>query len=190
MGTIDYKQSWQRRLWQFLDAVSVNLTSDDLSISVVDDRTRKSRQGEIYHFSRLYDGIPAGEHADVLLVTGEKRVTVSFATAVAAESIFRLYEGTVTTDDGTALSKVNRNRNVTTTFTSNVFHTPTVSSQGTRLSYSYFPAGRSNRKVGASGEEIGVWLLKPNTKYLIRITNVSGGDERVGISGDVFEDVI
>jgi hypothetical protein len=185
----DYKGTWEKRLWQFMDAVSVNLTSNDISISIVDDRTRKVRQGEIYHFGHLFPTVGIDEDADVFLKVGSNRVTVTLSTAVGAESEFRIYEGTTTTDDGTSVLTANRNRTSSLTFTSSVFHSPTVDTLGTQLTEDYFPAGVKNKEVGSSSEQTSSWILKPNTNYLLRVSNISGGIEEVSISGDIFEDL-
>lgn len=190
MATPKYSGTWQRYLWTLMDAMSVNGNSNDMSLSVVDDRTRKVRQGEVYYFSHIFSTISSGDSADILLKTGSERVTITTATAVGAESEIRIYEGVVITDDGTLLQPVVRNRNSSSTYSSEVYHTPTVSTLGTVLSESYFPAGVKNKEVGSSGEATAIWILKPNENYLFRVTNTSGGNEVVAISGDVFEDIV
>lgn len=190
MGSIDYKGGWQRRLWQFMDAVSVNLTSDDLSLSVVNDLTRKARQGEVYHFSHLFSSVADSANADILISTGAERVSLTFSVSVAADTEVRIYETTVVSNSGSAVTSFNRNRTQDTTFTSTVTHTPTVSELGTLVTTDYLPGGEKNKEVGSSSSNFIVWVLKPDTNYLFRSTNTSGGTEKVLISGDIFEDAV
>lgn len=191
MSLPDYKQSWQRRLWQFFDAVSVNLTSNDLSVAVTDDRTRKVRQGEVYHFSHIFSSILDGENGDILITTGSNRITLTLASTFGAQSELRFYEDTVATDDGTLVLSANRNRqNSTNNFTSSIYYAPTVSDTGTLLTEDFFPAGIKNKEIGSSSEQTSIWILKPNTKYLVRVTNTSGGAEEAQVSGDIFEDTV
>ena len=190
MGTVDYKSSWARRIWQLLEATSVNITSDDISLSVVSDRTRKVRQGEVYHFSHIFQEVLNDQNGDILIVTGTNRVTLTLSTSLGAESETRFYEGTSVTNNGTLTTTANRNRyNIGNSFTSSVYHTPTISSLGVLINEDYFPAGLKNKEVGSSSEETSVWILKPNTNYLFRITNTSNSTEKAQISGDIFEDI-
>lgn len=189
MGTPDYKGGWQRRLWQFMDAASVNITSNDISFSVVDDITRKVRQGEVFHFNRVFEGVGDGNTADILLSTGSNRPSVRIAVASGAKSIFTVHEDVTTSDDGTEVTKYSRNRNTSPTFDTTVFHTPTITNSGTVIAEDYLPGGIKNKEVGASNRDLAVWIIKPNTKYLLRVNNTSGGSEDILISGDCFEDV-
>lgn len=90
-----------------------------------------------------------------------------------------VYEGTTTSADGGAITTNNTNRTSTNTPGVDLFSAPTVTDVGTLVHTSWLPptsAGQGQSgATGISGETNGEeWVLAPSTKYLIRITNLSG----------------
>jgi hypothetical protein len=62
-------------------------------------------------------------------------------------------------------------------------HTPTISDLGTQIDYALMPtlSAVGSNVGGVTGPDIGEeWVLKPSTKYLLRLTNNSGGAVDVG----------
>lgn len=98
------------------------------------------------------------------------------------EADYKLYETAVTTGDGTALTALNRNRNSATAATSVLTHTPTIAggSEGTLLVSRHWLSGK-----GTDDSER--WLLKQNTKYLIRVTNSTSSVNKTNIIVDWYE---
>lgn len=89
----------------------------------------------------------------------------------------RMYEGVTTSDDGSAVTEFNRNRNSANTPGTVVTTAPTVSDTGTLLSDKLVPdvggfLAAGGFEEAGFGEE---WILQPSTKYLVRFTNSSGG---------------
>lgn len=80
-----------------------------------------------------------------------------------------VYEG-ITSTEGTGITEFNRNRNSATEATCVVVHTPTVSNTGTLLRTKHFGTGKT---AGVETHENDEWVLKQNTKYLIRLTNAT-----------------
>ena len=88
------------------------------------------------------------------------------------EAEVALYEAP-TTSGGTAVTAYNRNRNSQNVAAATVAHTPTVSAVGTLLAATTIGTGKS---VGGNLRGISEWILKPSTKYLLRITSGSNGN--------------
>jgi len=88
------------------------------------------------------------------------------------------YEAPTKSADGTEITIRSINRETVTTPTTTVFHTPTTSANGTKLCELKLGQAASGGFFGASASggnrEGGYWMLKPNTSYLIIITNQSG----------------
>lgn len=86
------------------------------------------------------------------------------------------FEGTTVSANGTELTPFNNNRNSLNETTVQVFHTPTVTGDGTQFVDEYIPPTGVGASPGASGsDESEEWILKQGTNYLIRLTNNSGG---------------
>ena len=101
--------------------------------------------------------------------------------------VIELYEAPTTTANGTAVTVVNRDRNVVgTANTTLVYHTPTVTAVGTKLVEKWM--GNEGFKESIGGEQRGdsELILKANTKYLVRLTAVSDGIKGA-IGGDWYE---
>lgn len=114
---------------------------------------------------------------DILISTGDATVHLQGVEIAVGGGPDRLqiYEGVTTSNDGTGLTVLNKNRRSSNTPDAALYHTPTVTDLGTELDDIVFiTAGRRAGAVSVvgRGEE---WVLQPNTKYLIRLTNQSGG---------------
>ena len=186
-------QSWHERLYRLMDSVRVNNISNSYALSVIDDITARARVGEVYHFSHYFEEIGDGGNADLLVQTGANLITIRVSLSAQKRTLYRAYEGTTITDPGSAVLETPRNRNTDFTFTSTVTHTPTVDTIGTNFAVDLVPAGQQNSASGGIGNDLAVWVLKPNTNYLLRATNISGGSgggSDTLIAGDIFEDIL
>lgn len=95
----------------------------------------------------------------------------------AGEVDIKTYEGVTTSADGTPVTQWNRNRNSSNTPDLLMFSAPTVTDLGTEFHDRYVPptAGGVGARAGTLAPNFGEeWILKPETKYLVRLTNNSG----------------
>lgn len=91
----------------------------------------------------------------------------------------KMYEGVTTSAAGTASPVFNRNRNSANTPNTVLTTGPTVTDLGTLIHDRFVgdPGGMGANQVGSLSAGLGEeWVLTPSTKYLVRITNNSGGD--------------
>lgn len=90
--------------------------------------------------------------------------------SVTGATTLQIYEGVVTSNDGDAISEVNRNRNSSNEATVVITHSPTITNNGTLIQTKYCGA---TGKFSADGEDQrneNEWILKQNTKYLLCLT--------------------
>jgi len=100
--------------------------------------------------------------------------------------VIQLFEGADATG-GTAVTVVNRNRNISgTANTTLVYHTPTVTTDGTKIVEKWIGNEGFKEDVGGEARGSSELILKQNTKYLIRLTAVSNGIKGA-IGGDWYE---
>lgn len=127
-----------------------------------------------------------GATTDILLVTPDttKYAHFLYEFEVQAETSFTIYEA-VTATAGTAIVVTNRNRNVTNPATMTLSHTPTgITTGSTILRQHHLGAGKS---LGGGVRGNHEFILKRNTKYLIRITNLTVNTNWVSIILDWYE---
>jgi hypothetical protein len=124
-------------------------------------------------FCRNFNDIPNGGDYEILIVTPNASETTHLIYEFFNESEiqYQIYEGTVTSDNGTAVDCFNRDRNSTNTPGTLVFHTPTITNDGTELANTQV----GTRTLGGESRTIEEIILKVNTKYLIRATNQTSG---------------
>ena len=114
------------------------------------------------------------------LATSADKVTIEF------------YEGaTVTAATGTAVTPSNHNRNSALTSKVTLLDAPTVTANGTKFAQVYMPGAtgtgttRTGQSAGTSGSE---WVLKPDTVYMIKVTNGSSGSNDIQVNFQWYEE--
>ena len=110
----------------------------------------------------------------------------------ADKVLIEFYEGaTLTAATGTAVTPSNHNRNSALASTTTLLDAPTVTANGTKFAQVYIPGAtgtggtRTGQSAGTSGSE---WVLKPNTVYLIRVTNGSSGSNDIQVNFQWYEE--
>jgi hypothetical protein len=116
---------------------------------------------------------------DFLIITpavSESHLITFHMTSTQANAEVVIYEEPTTTDNGTALTLFNKNRNSVKVAETLVYRDPTVTVVGTQLEHDLIVGGKQSGGLdfSESGEE---WVLKASTKYLIRYNNNANQDD-------------
>jgi hypothetical protein len=130
---------------------------------------------EIHAGSHFFTGshleLGNGATHDILFVTPDnaKLSHMTFTLSTAIGAVFTYYEEVVATGNGTPLIVVDRNRNTKNVAGTTFFHSPTGLSNLTEIiGDGAIGAGRT---AGGTIRDSNEFVLVPNTKYLIRLTN-------------------
>lgn len=99
--------------------------------------------------------------------------------ATSAPFDVALYESPTIAANGTPNAVQNNNRNSANVSGLAIYDSPTVTSDGTLLEYLLIAGTKQSGGSGDSGVET-EWVLKPSTKYLLKMTNNSGGVATIG----------
>ena len=141
---------------------------------VIDSAHHEIHCGDMVSLNHTVDLGNAGTR-DILVIIPDPAIAVKryhFQIEIDAESEadYKLYEGATVSANGTALNARNRNRMDPAVAENEVlyFHTPAVTGTGTLLADLHWGSGKG---VGGSQRSSDEWVLKNNTKYLIRIKN-------------------
>ena len=156
------------------------IDSTTRSLKTVDYAHNEIHSGSAFSYTD-YASIKTGGTStrDILVVTPDttKWAHMRLSMMASQEVNGILYEGATTSSDGTGVTEVNRNRNSATAATVAVYHTPTVTGTGTAIDNMHIGSGR----VGGGGGHENEFVLKQNTKYLIRVTAESATDTDVNV---------
>lgn len=153
-----------------------------------------------FFFASYYNATLANAaNLDMLVVTGAVTTPhIAVMVDVGNECTLSIYEAATTSADGTGVTSYNANRASANVSTAVITHTPTVTGTGTALIPShYVPGGGAGGGPGGSSiggsstdfARVPEIVLKTSTKYLFRLTNVSGGAIKASMQLGWFEDV-
>lgn len=140
---------------------------------VIEHSHHEIHKGNGFTHADVHTGLAAGASQTHMLVTGVEPVHIrSFDIQVTgAPCLVEYFEDATTSANGTSQGIGNNNRVSTNTPLMTMFLDPTVTDTGTPLGSSLIP---SVTVQGGTGLDIitgGEWILKPNSKYLFRLTN-------------------
>ena len=153
--------------------------------SSTDIRHRLAMDGNLFMVGRRSVGQPAGSENDFLIKTGAKALLLSLEVAPepGANFLVEFYEAPTITADGAATALCNMNRVSDRTLLTTCFSAPTVTAPGNLL---FNCVGTVDLGSGGTHHN-GLWVLAPNTKYLLRMTNTGGAAADCGYSLQMHE---
>lgn len=158
--------------WMDKDENQRVVASSD-SLPVIDVNHLRLHEGRAYYVYKHYPysaGLAAGSSIDIA-ISWPAGITPhsTFAYASSGETEFYVYENPVIVG-GTAMTMYRRNRNFTAVSSGSPVLAPTVNNVGTELYAEFISA---NNKGGGSESYTFEYVLKPETQYLFRLTNVN-----------------
>lgn len=134
-------------------------------------------KGWFYQAEYLVASLANNGNLDLLINTGSKSVHFSHMIMAGGQCNVYLYEEP-TASLGTIVPVYDMRRDSLLTAETTVRHTPTVTATGTTalIPGRLMPGGTSTpSRIGGEARADTEWMLKPNTAYLLRVTNTSGG---------------
>jgi hypothetical protein len=164
-------------------------------VIAIADAHHENEVGNMYQVGHYDAAVANTASLEILIRTGSTLSLHSvFATNVGGDSVAYLFEAPTVTVVGTTITPINNNRNSANTAEGLFYHTPTTTADGTPLNNGTFiPGGSGGNAVGGSaGSSIrdgGEIILKPNTDYLVRITNISGAAKNISLTHLFYEEL-
>ena len=139
------------------------------SLLIIDLALHELNKGDSYISSDVTD-LGGTANKTFLLVTPNttKWVHLLYVVEHELEITVSFYEGATITSNGTTISSYNRNRNSIKTAKLAVHHTPGVANDGTLIRSQQLGNGKM---AGGASRGINEFILKPNSNYLLRVTN-------------------
>lgn len=127
-------------------------------------------------FAGGYYDSSVADNGDIELlidVPSTTEVVASMFVRVGGDAVLTVFEGTTVSANGTTITPTNLNRSSANSPSVNMYHTPTVTGDGTQIFESYSPGGSLGFSAGGEGA-LETGFFAANTKYLCRLTNISG----------------
>jgi len=161
-------------------------TGNDDGLVTIDTIHNQVHEGNVYLATLLDDNVLAAGELDISIVVASGAVGnhLFLRASSGGDASAHLYEG-VTTSGGFNMDLVNRDRASLNTPMGDVliWDNATVSISGaTLLKETLIPGGSfAALSTGGAIAEANGWILRHNTNYLYRVTNLTGAAEPVAV---------
>ena len=167
---------------------NVETVIDDGAMISIDFAHYEIHEGD--HFKAGYQDITlnVGDTIELLFTTPNTTKLMHWtltAQGTGGASVI-VYENTTTSNDGIVVKKWNRYRDNTNAGEMIVTYNPTIISNGSKMSEKWFDVDDKTSEIDGSTRGSSEFILKRDTKYLVRLTANSNG-MKGGIGGDWYE---
>ena len=146
----------------------------------------KIHDGESFQVWYWEEDIADDGVIEILLRTSSDPAHAIYDVGAGGDAVASLIENPTVNAAGTALTEYNLNRTSTATANTTTFHTPTVAA-GTELVAQYLAGGAGPQAGGGQAQSDSEWVLKPNEDYVVRVTNISGQAQTLGLLVEWYE---
>lgn len=143
---------------------------------------------DLFVSGHFFSGIADDAYADLRILTVATKIALTVVIDAAGVALAQWFKGVTYSASGTSVLVYNNNENSDRQASFTVFHTPTIDVAGNVNSPQIMIFGSErNRALSSLGRANVSRLLEPNTEYLVRVQNVSGGAINIGITLEVVE---
>jgi len=162
------------------------ISSEIVSINSVHDNIHK---GLFFTGGHYIASLANDASLDLLIQNGATNTHMDFYESVGGDSIIMLYEGVTFSNAGTDVTVSNHNRKSANAFIGTITHTPTITGLGNQINSTVFSAGGTggNAQGGSFDGFSNEFVLKENTNYLLRATNVSGQARKASMKVSFYQ---
>ena len=140
-------------------------------------------EGDYFSVFKYAEGVADDGTQEILLVTTDKKCHIFVEAGSTGLAVLTITEGVTVTAAGTGLTENNMNRFSSNTATAVATHTPTLA-DGTVIHTHLIPAGK---QAGSSVRNGAEWIFKANANYGIKIKNLAGNAQAMGLVVEWYE---
>jgi len=134
------------------------------------------------------DALTDNSNGDILIQVGANEMHCIYHVSAGGDAESILYEGVAFSDAGDALTSFNKLRSSTKTGDVSVTYNPVITDIGTAFPKHLIPGGGFILNPGGqNGSFDRETVLKPNTDYLLRITNRAGSTQPASSTLEWYE---
>jgi len=160
------------------------------SVNTVDYISEKVHAGEFLTAAHVFTSVANGETVYTRQAVGSTKYLHS-TLELSSTGLwnFKSYIGTTYTDDGTAVTQVNRKSDSSYVPDGLIYHTPTIDALGTlRLDFDFGSGTNPAKATTAVGSERLESVFAPDSDILVALTNNSGSTQRISVVANYYEE--
>jgi hypothetical protein len=161
------------------------------SLVTIDLVHHEIHEGETFSISyKSPDGAAIADDGTIIffLTTGLLEAHLIAEGAGGGDAEIELGEGATIGAGGTAMTPVNRHRNMTTISTVAVRRDAAVTGAGTIIENKFIPGGTGGVSVGGIAGQREEWVLASSTIYMLRLTNRAGNAQPMSLEAIWYEE--
>lgn len=144
--------------------------------------------GEMFQADWVEEGVVNDGPIEILIrVPAGGGAHMAFSGEAGGDARFYIFEGPTITENGEAIVPINRNRRSSNVTTVTAFHTPTLTNDGAQLSNILVAGGSGGNSAGGDNESFAEWILDADQDYLVRLVNISGTAQNLGLEIDFYQ---
>lgn len=165
------------------------------ALYVIDVFHAKIHQGTAFEHTLLVEGVNDTNTIALLFVIGQGiNLHARIGAKGGGQGILRLYENPTVSDNGTAQTPRNRNRQFSDATAGTLFANPTVSDNGTLLTEALVPGSSGgfgfSAALGGASDLPEEWVFAADNTYLVELTNTSGNTRDFSIGVNAYEETV
>jgi len=158
----------------------------DEPLETVNHATVEILNGRAFYGTDVLRGVGNNDVVNWIMSIGSVEALINFSVKSIGNYEIEMYEDSATSNDGSVLQNFNFKRaDTTTTIETRVYHDPNITNDGNLIVESLNYGGEKNSVTASDSDSS--FLLKPNTKYVIRFTNTSGNAVDIAYSWKIIE---
>ena len=180
IGVLDDSGIYRLQVEAKIEGVESDLSN---TLPIIPIEHHKIHGGKSFFIEDWLDISGQGTNLDILLVTGTNSPHFVWLFSSEASFVSSFYED-CTASGGSSLSIFNHNRNSSNTPTLSVYTGSTITDVGNLLLRQLISSGHKEGSAREWNHEI---ILKPNSKYLLRVSKVDSGTDAITYHLDWYE---
>jgi len=143
-----------------------------------------SHEGKVFSAGQFDATLADAASLNLLIRVQDNPIYTRFGAEMVGDGELIIFEGTTVSANGTPITPVNLNRMSALASTALFNDGPTVTGDGTEIKHRVLTGDKEDEGVSSVGA---VLIMAPNTFYLMRTTNRSGGVARIATSFGYYE---
>lgn len=169
------------------DGDIITIDSATGAIATIVNEHHEIHEGDFFTILDVAD-LGNGAVRNILIVTPDTTAWAHLVWEIEheLETLIQFYQNTLYSDNGTIITSFNRNGNSSNVATTLVFHTPTITDNGTLMGNIQQGDGK---KAGGADRKANEFILRQNCAYLIKITNLTVNNNLIFMKLNWYEHV-
>lgn len=185
-GSASLTEKWLTKVDYPEEMAKLDLHDGQYGAVITDEQHYKVHTGLLWQTSHYQSGISSSDVINIGIITGTKEINISTRMDVSGNATYEIFKD-VQFSGGGSLQIFNHNFSVIGSPESSFVVNPTITNPGSSIRKSFIPGG-SGKSVGSTTSLGKEFILRTNSKYIIKYTNIDGNSSIMDFVADFYEE--